>query len=498
MGAGQLAGLTLLVGLTGPTQAHADVVGASVLVQLEPGSDVPAVAMEQMAAVGGHLTALLDDTIGGYAAVVPVDEVAALRGRPGVVAVATDEPVVATAVQQTSAPWHLDRIDQRALPLSTTFSYDTTGVGVDVYVVDSGIDTANPDFAGRASSFGNFSGEPSDDDRAGHGTAIAGIIGSTSWGVAKGVSLHSVKVLDSTGAGTLRGVVEGLEAVVDWRFSNPGGPAVVNLSLGTPASDLLDFAVQRVVDAGVTVVVAAGNDGADACQASPARVASAITVGATDQQDARGSFSNYGSCLDLFAPGVDISSTASQYLGIGPVLTASGTSEAAPQVTGAAARYLQTHPTASPAAVAAALEADATQGVVTDSRSGDAGLLYIGPTAVLSTFRAPVDVSPVRNTAQAGRTIPFAFTARDATGSPLLGLGAADVTPVTALSATCGTAPLDTIESYTGADPGQLIDLGGGAYQYNLKTAKAWSGTCGQVGLKVLGTVRTADFAFKA
>jgi subtilisin family serine protease len=267
---------------------------------------------------------------------------------------------------QTGATWGLDRIDQRALPLAGTYIYTPTGSGVRAYIVDTGIRTAHTNFGGRASVGYDAVGDGQNgQDCEGHGTHVAGTVGSTTYGVAKSVSLIAVRVLDCTGNGSYTDIIEGL----DWVVANHVKPAVVNMSLGGPASTALDDAVRRVHNAGVTIAVAAGNESENACTESPSRVtAEALVVGSTTSTDARSSFSDYGSCVDLFAPGSSITS-----LGISSnTATAgnSGTSMASPHVAGVAALYLQGAPSATPSAVHAAIINSATCGKVTSAGTG--------------------------------------------------------------------------------------------------------------------------------
>jgi subtilisin family serine protease len=270
---------------------------------------------------------------------------------------------------QTGATWGIDRIDQRDLPLSTTFSYVNTGLGVTAYIVDTGIRLSHTQFTGRVSSGYDAIDGGSADDCNGHGTHVAGTVGGTTVGVAKGVSLVAVRVLDCGGSGTWSGVVAG----VDWVAANAVKPAVANMSLGGGASTTLDDAVARAINAGVTFVVAAGNGNTGgkaqpACNYSPARVPAAITVGATGSTDAKASYSNYGTCVDIFAPGNSILSA--WYTSDTAGNTISGTSMASPHVAGVAALYLQSNGAASPATVSNALTSGATVGKVTNAGTG--------------------------------------------------------------------------------------------------------------------------------
>src|SRR5688572_20676674 len=281
-----------------------------------------------------------------------------------------EDGVMEAIATQTNPPWGLDRIDQRSRPLSATYTYNWTGSGVRVYVIDTGIRTSHTQFGSRASNvFDAFGG--SGQDCNGHGTHVAGTVGGSTYGVSKSSLLRGVRVLDCSGSGSTSGVIAG----VDWVRQNHIAPAVANMSLGGGASTSLDTAVNNLHNANVTIAVAAGNSNANACNSSPARAANAITTGSTTTTDARSSFSNFGTCLDIFAPGSGIlSSTSSSDTS---TATFSGTSMASPHVAGVAALYKQANPGASSTTIRNAIVNNATTNVVTNAGTGSPNrLLY--------------------------------------------------------------------------------------------------------------------------
>jgi subtilisin family serine protease len=294
------------------------------------------------------------------------------------VAYVEEDGIVSISATQTNATWGLDRVDQRDLPLNQTYNYDTTASGVHAYVIDTGLLGTHSQFTNRVGNgYNAINDGRGTTDCNGHGTHVAGTVGGSTYGVAKGVTIHPVRVLGCDGSGAFSGIVAGM----DWVAENHVKPAVANMSLGGGANQSTDDAVNRLHNAGVTVVVAAGNNNASACNYSPARAANAITVGSTTNTDARSSFSNYGTCLDIYGPGSNILSA--WYTNTTATNTISGTSMASPHVAGVAAIYLANNPNATPTQVRNAIVNNATSNKVTDAGSGSPNKL------VYSLFGAP-------------------------------------------------------------------------------------------------------------
>ena len=367
-----------LIGAVTPAAQASPQALVTVIVRLQDNGDVDA-QLQRATLQGAQLQFRYRNVLRGFAVRVPARAVDALRRLPQVVGVEPDAPMRTTETQ--SAPvWGLDRIDQRALPLSDSYSYPDDRSTVTAYVVDTGILASHTDFGGRVrSGYTAVRDGNGTTDCDGHGTHVAGTIGGTRYGVAKRVDLVPVRVLDCAGSGSTSQVIAGLDWVV--ADHTTGVPAVANLSLGGSASSSLDAAVRSAVADGVTVVVSAGNNNTNACSQSPARTAEALTVAASTKSDARASFSNYGACTDLFAPGEGILSDTTG--GNSATRTLSGTSMAAPHVTGAAALVLSRYPGLGPAAVGDRLRDAATTGVITNTGSASPNrLLYVEPEAV--------------------------------------------------------------------------------------------------------------------
>ncbi|MFJ6557946.1 S8 family peptidase [Streptomyces luteogriseus] len=314
---------------------------------------------------GGSVDKTFGKALNGYSATLSAAEARQLAADPAVASVEQNQRVTLAATQ-TNAPWGLDRVDQASLPLSGTYTYpDSAGSGVTVYVIDTGVRITHQQISGRAShGYDAVDGDNNASDGNGHGTHVATTIAGTTYGVAKKAKIVGVRVLNNSGSGTTAGVIAG----IDWVTQNHSGPSVANMSLGGGASATLDTAVRNSIASGVTYAVAAGNSSTTASSSSPARVAEALTVGATTSTDAKASYSNYGSTLDIFAPGSSI--TAGWHTSDTATNTISGTSMATPHVAGAAAVYLAGHTSSTPAQVATALVNGAVTGKVTSAGSG--------------------------------------------------------------------------------------------------------------------------------
>ena len=320
---------------------------------------------------GGRLAHIYEHALRGFSLSLPATAAAALARNPRVRYVEQDS-IMTVVATQPNPTWGLDRIDQRDLPLNASYTYNTAAVNVDVFIIDTGIRSTHVEFGGRAlAGYTAISDGNGTNDCNGHGTHVAGTVGGALYGVAKSVTLYAVRVLSCSGSGSTSGVIAG----VNWVTANKTLPAVANMSLGGGASTALDDAVRNSIASGVTYAVAAGNSNVSACNSSPARVSQALTVGSTTSSDARSSFSNYGTCVDLFAPGSSILS--SWYTSNTATNTISGTSMASPHVAGAAALYLADNPGATPSAVHAAVVNNASVNKLTSIGTGSPNrLLY--------------------------------------------------------------------------------------------------------------------------
>ena len=342
-----------------------DVVPAQYIVVFRDNVTDPAGAARVLVTtLGGSLLHTYTTAIKGFAARLPAVAVEAVRRNPLVASVEADQNVTTDVTQNMDAngdPWGLDRIDQGALPLSASYTYASTGTGVHAYIIDTGIWTLHAEFGGRADNVYDALGLTGTDCN-GHGTHVAGTIGAATYGVAKGVALHGVRVLNCAGAGLTSDVIAG----VDWVAAHHASPAVANMSLGGGSSAALNSAVTNLWNAGVFLAVAAGNGDADACDASPAGASGVFTVAASERTDAKASYSNWGSCVEAYGPGSSIKST---WL-LGATMTLSGTSMATPHVAGVAALYKAAFGDASSATVASWIVINATTGVITGNPGG--------------------------------------------------------------------------------------------------------------------------------
>jgi subtilisin family serine protease len=385
-------------------------------------SDVPGLAKRIANQYGNDPIFTYSSALKGFAARIPAQALDGLSHNPQIARIEPDQTVELSGAQHY-ADWGLDRLDQRALPLDDYFNWTSDGAGVNVYIIDSGIRGTHTDFGGRVvSAFTAVNDGYGTGDCLGHGTHVAGTVGGATWGVAKGVRLYSVRVADCAGSSTGSALLAGM----DWVAKNRVLPAVANMSLGGSFSTTLNNAALAMINAGVVTVAAAGNSAIDACTVSPASLPGAITVAASTAFDVHASFSNFGSCVDLYAPGMSIQS-ASNTSDIASVVK-TGTSMAAPHVAGAAALYLAQNPTATPSIVEAALVQNATNYLLTSVPSGTANrLLYIGSTTSTQPAPTPAPQPPP----------PPADTTTPPPPAPSPTPAPTDLAPVAAFKVTC-------------------------------------------------------------
>src|SRR6266540_5097522 len=338
--------------------------GQYIVVFRDAVGDPSGLARQLVQAHGGTLSFTYTSAIKGFAARLPTAAVQALQRNPLVAYVEPDQVFRADVTQSMDAngdPWGLDRIDKSALPLSQTYTYTSTGAGVHAYIIDTGIWTLHPDFGGRANNVYDAYGATGEDCH-GHGTHVSGTIGGATYGVAKAVSLHGVRVLSCAGLGLTSQIIAG----IDWVRANHVKPAVANMSLGGGISQALNDATTNLWNAGVFVAVAAGNDNVDACTASPASASGAFTAAASTKTDAKASYSNWGTCVEAYAPG---SAIVSDFL-VGTTMSLSGTSMASPHVAGVRALYKGTFGDAPSATVSSWIISNSTGGVITGNPGG--------------------------------------------------------------------------------------------------------------------------------
>ncbi|AWK11219.1 serine protease [Streptomyces spongiicola] len=432
------------VGVIENAGAPGAVAGSYIVTLDESAADAGSKAGRALAAeYGAKIKKTYRAALNGYAVELSEAQARKFAADPAVESVVQNRVFTISGTQPNPPSWGLDRIDQRALPLNQSYTYpDSAGDGVTAYIIDTGVRITHSDFGGRASyGYDAVDNDNTAQDGNGHGTHVAATVAGGSYGVAKKAKVVGVRVLNNSGSGTTAQVVAG----IDWVTQNAVKPAVANMSLGGGGDTALDTAVRNSIASGITYAVAAGNSNANASNYSPARVSEAITVGSTTSSDARSSFSNYGSVLDLFAPGSSI--TSAWHTGDSATNTISGTSMAAPHVAGAAALHLADNPAATPAQVSSALTASATPNVVGNPGSGSPNrLLYVG------TGSTPPPGPKFENTAD------YAINDHSTVESPVTVSGVAGNAPA-ALQ-----VPVNIVHTYIGDLQVQLVAPDGSAY----------------------------------
>jgi subtilisin family serine protease len=385
LGFAAAAAITVAIGAATPSAAaegqvlyagSADTIAGSYIVVFKDGLSAQNMASATTARYGGQATYTYQAALHGYNAKMTETQAKRVAADPSVAYVQQDRAVHLLDTQTNPPSYGLDRVDQRNLPLDNSYTFSNTASNVNAYVIDTGIRVTHQTFGGRATFLTNTTGDGNNTDCNGHGTHVSGTIGGSQYGLAKGVHLFAVKVLDCNGSGSFAGVAQGIDFVA--QHHQAGQPAVANMSLGAQGSDAAtETAVRNATADGVVFAIASGNSNADACGFTPARVAEAITVNASDINDARASFSNFGTCTDIFAPGVNI--TSAWMTSDTATNTISGTSMATPHVAGGAALFLGANPTATPAQVQAALKSNGTPNKISNPGTGSPNtLLFTG------------------------------------------------------------------------------------------------------------------------